>query len=72
MSRIMDRNGVLKIVSVIIAFILWLYAVSELNPEVTRPLSDIEIEIENEEILINKGFTLVKDPRQEQISEFGV
>ncbi len=62
MSRIMDRNGVLKIVSVIIAFILWLYAVSELNPEVTRPLSDIEIEIENEEILINKGFTLVKDP----------
>lgn len=62
MSRIMERNGVLKIVSVVIAIILWLYAVSELNPEVTRPLSDIEIQIENAEILENRGLTLVKDP----------
>lgn len=62
MSRFFERNGTLKVLSVIIAVILWLYAVSELNPETTNSIYDIPIEIKNEDALKDKQLTLAADP----------
>jgi hypothetical protein len=53
-SRLLKNNLSLKIISVIVAIILWLYAVSELNPETTKPINDIPVEIINMQILNEK------------------
>lgn len=62
MSRIFERNGTLKIISVVIAIILWMYAVSELNPETTLNITDVPIAIINEDILKDKKLTIAYDP----------
>ncbi|HHU48695.1 MAG: YbbR-like domain-containing protein [Caldicoprobacterales bacterium] len=61
-SRLLKNNLSLKIISVIVAIILWLYAVSELNPETTKSINDIPVEIINEEILNERNLTLAEDP----------
>ncbi|HOB19425.1 MAG TPA: CdaR family protein [Candidatus Atribacteria bacterium] len=60
--KLFERNGAIKVLSVVIAFILWLYAVSELNPEATKSITDIPIIVQNADELWNKGLTLAKDP----------
>lgn len=60
--KLFERNGAIKVISVVIAFILWLYAVSELNPEATKSITDIPIIVQNADELWNKGLTLAKDP----------
>lgn len=62
MSRIFERNGVLKIISVIIAIILWLYATSELNPEIPKELNGVPIDIINHDTLEDNNLILVYDP----------
>lgn len=61
-SRFFQNNLSLKIVSVIIAIILWLYAVSELNPETTISVTDVPVIIENEDVLNKKQLSLVDKP----------
>ena len=58
----MTSNLSLKIISVIAAIILWLYAVSELNPETTKTINDIPVEIINMDALNEKNLTLAEDP----------
>ncbi len=57
-SRFFQNNLSLKIVSVIIAIILWLYAVSELNPETTISVTDVPVIIENEDVLNKKQLSV--------------
>jgi len=61
-SSFLKNNLSLKIISVIVAIILWLYAVSELNPETTKTINDIPIEIINIDALNEKNLTLAEDP----------
>ena len=61
-SRFLTSNLSLKIISVIAAIILWLYAVSELNPETTKTINDIPVEIINMDALNEKNLTLAEDP----------
>jgi YbbR domain-containing protein len=61
-SRFFQNNLTLKIISVIIAIILWLYAVSELNPEVTKNISDIPVTVMNEDALNGLQLTLAEKP----------
>ncbi|HHT65467.1 MAG: YbbR-like domain-containing protein [Caldicoprobacterales bacterium] len=63
-SRFLSNNLSLKIISVIVAIILWLYAVSELNPETTKPIYDVPIEIINMQILNDKNLSLVENPEE--------
>ena len=52
----------MKIISVIVAIILWLYAVSELNPETTKTITDVPVEVINMDALNEKNLTLLDDP----------
>lgn len=61
-SRFLSNNLSLKIISVIVAIILWLYAVSELNPETTKPIYDVPVEIINMDTLNEKNLSLVENP----------
>ena len=63
-SRLLKNNLSLKIISVVVAIILWLYAVSELNPETTKTFNDIPIEIINMNELNEKNLTLAENPEQ--------
>jgi YbbR domain-containing protein len=63
-SRLLKNNLSLKIISVIVAIILWLYAVSELNPETTKPIYDIPVEIINMDVLNEKNLTLAEEPEK--------
>lgn len=61
-SNFLKNNLSLKIISVIVAIILWLYAVSELNPETTKTITDVPVEVINMDALNEKNLTLVDDP----------
>ncbi|HHY81103.1 MAG TPA: hypothetical protein GX505_00255 [Clostridiales bacterium] len=61
-SNFFTNNLSIKIISLIVAIILWLYAVSELNPEVTKNITDVKVEIINMDVLNDKQLTLVEDP----------
>ncbi len=62
MSRVFDNNSVLKVISVIIAIMLWLYATSELNPETTKIISEVPIDIIHQDVLEDNQMILVYDP----------
>jgi YbbR domain-containing protein len=61
-SKFFKNNLSLKIISLIVAIILWFFAISELNPERTQNLSNIPVEIINMDQLNRKNLTLVEDP----------
>ena len=64
MSRWFEKNGTLKIISVIFAVILWMYAVDELNPETTRLVNQVPVEVINESQLAQQQMILVEDPQR--------
>lgn len=43
-----DRNFRMKIIAAFFAFILWAYVMSEVNPEIVRTISNVEVDILNE------------------------
>ncbi|MBM7581594.1 YbbR domain-containing protein [Caldicoprobacter guelmensis] len=57
----LGKNFALKLISVIIAIILWLIAIREQNPEVTRNYDSVPVKIVNEDKFKEKGLTLVYD-----------
>ncbi len=68
----LGRNFALKLISVIIAIILWLIAIREQNPEVTRNYDNVPVKIVNEDEFEEKGLTLVYDiPSEVNISVRG-
>jgi len=62
MSRLFERNGTLKIISVFFAIVLWLYAVSELNPEISWTISNVPVTILNEDKLVKRDLILAYEP----------
>ncbi len=65
MTRIFERNGTLKIISVVFAIILWIYAVSDLNPETTLSVNIRSIDIINEDNLSDREMILAGDPQKQ-------
>ena len=61
-NRFFSNNLSLKLISIIVAIILWFYAVSELNPEITKSITDVPIEIINMEKLTQRNLTLTETP----------
>ena len=61
MSNRFSKNLALKIISVIFAIILWLVAIRDQNPEISRSYENIPVEIVNEAKFQAKGLSLVFD-----------
>ena len=61
MANGFSKNLALKIISVIFAIILWLVAIREQNPEISRSYDNIPVEIVNEAKFRAKGLSLVFD-----------
>ncbi|AFK86077.1 CdaR family protein [Thermoanaerobacterium saccharolyticum] len=57
----LSKNLPIKILSVVIAFILWLYVMGEKNPEISYDVSNIPVNIVNVNTLDKKGLTLIGD-----------
>lgn len=60
MDSILNRNLALKIVSVLVAIILWFIAIRDHNPEITRRFDNIKVTVENEDKLETNGLTLTQ------------
>ncbi len=56
-----SHNLGLKFISLIFAFLLWSFVTNSTNPERTKNISDVKIEIQGEEILAEKGFSIRDD-----------
>ena len=61
MTSRFSKNLALKIISVIFAIILWLVAIRDQNPEISRSYENIPVEIVNEAKFQAKGLSLVFD-----------
>jgi len=61
MTNRFSKNLALKIISVIFAIILWLVAIRDQNPEISRSYENIPVELVNETKFRAKGLSLVFD-----------
>lgn len=61
-AEFFKKNLSLKIIAVILAIILWFYAIGEENPERMQNLYDIPVEIVNIDKLNGKNLTLAEEP----------
>ncbi|WP_434565049.1 CdaR family protein [Thermoanaerobacterium thermosaccharolyticum] len=57
----LSKNITIKILSVVLAFILWLYVMGEKNPEISYDVGNIPVNIVNLNTLDKKGLTLIGD-----------
>ncbi|WP_094397481.1 CdaR family protein [Thermoanaerobacterium thermosaccharolyticum] len=57
----LSKNITIKILSVVLAFILWLYVMGEKNPEISYDVGNIPVNIVNVNTLDKKGLTLIGD-----------
>ncbi len=55
------RDSVLKIISLVIAILLWIYIIAVVDPSVTITVRDIPIRYTNQNVLEEKGLCLVSD-----------
>lgn len=55
----LNKNITIKILSVVLAFVLWLYVMGEKNPEITVDIGNIPVNIVNVNTLEKKGLTLI-------------
>lgn len=53
------RNTTPKIVSILVALVLWLYVMGEVNPETDILLSNIKVQLLNQEELKNDGLVVI-------------
>lgn len=54
-----SRNAMTKIVSVIIAIVLWMYVIGEVNPEIISEINNIEVKLVNVEKLEQSGLVVM-------------
>lgn len=54
-----SRNTTPKIVSILFALVLWLYVMSEVNPETNTVINDLKVELLNMEELKNSGLVII-------------
>lgn len=57
----LKNKNVLRIISLIIAVLLWVYVTGEVNPETKEKISNIEITFVNTDILADRGLAVVHD-----------
>ena len=58
----MLRNkNIVRILSLLIAVVLWAYVMGEINPETTIKFKNINVEILNQESLEDRGLALIED-----------
>ncbi len=57
----LENKNVLKILSLIIAILLWIYVMGEVNPESKEKINDIEVTFVNTEQLADEGLAVVHD-----------
>lgn len=62
-----NNDWTLKIFALLLAIFLWSYVMSEVNPEITRKYSSIELEFSNTESLAREGLEIM-DPKEAKIS----
>lgn len=55
----LENKNVLKIISLIIAVLLWVYVMGEVNPDTKEKISDIEVTFVNTEKLADDGLAVV-------------
>ena len=55
------RDSVLKIVSFVVALLLWFYIIAVIDPSVDITVKDIPIRYTNEQLVVDKGLCLVSD-----------
>jgi YbbR domain-containing protein len=60
-EKLTNHNWLLKLISVILAVILWLIVVNINHPEVTKSITVRNVVYENEETIINSGYTYSVD-----------
>ena len=60
MKEKIGNNLVLKIFSVIFAFLLWVFVINVDNPVITRSFSDVPVDMLNEQVLddLNQTYTI--------------
>lgn len=57
----LKNKNVLRIISLIIAVLLWVYVTGEVNPETKEKISNIEVTFVNTDILADRGLAVVYD-----------
>lgn len=57
----LENKNVLKIISLVIAILLWIYVMGEVNPETKEKISDIEVTFVNTEQLADEGLAVLHD-----------
>ncbi len=65
MKKLIENDRLLKVVSVVIALIIWLYIIIILDPDVEVAVRDIPIQIIGEEQLEEQGLSIVNESATE-------
>lgn len=63
MSNWFKRNLNIKIISILVAVVIWLIVTNSTNPFVSRTVYNVPVIFENEEFLDQNGYTLKNSPR---------
>ncbi|MGB9808643.1 MAG: CdaR family protein [Caldanaerobacter sp.] len=57
----LTKNFTIKLLSLILAFLLWLYVMGEENPEIPYEISNVPVKLINVDTLEKKGLTLLEE-----------
>ncbi|MEW9081848.1 YbbR-like domain-containing protein [Caldanaerobacter subterraneus] len=57
----LTKNFTIKLLSLILAFLLWLYVMGEENPEIPYEISNVPVKLVNVDTLEKKGLTLLEE-----------
>jgi YbbR domain-containing protein len=58
-SSTFKKNTLPKLFSIIFAIVFWIYVMDQVNPEMTRSFSDINVGFQNTSILKERGLTII-------------
>lgn len=63
-----ENKNIIRILSLIIAVLLWIYVMGEVDPETKAKISDINLAYANTETLTDKGLAIAQDGSADKIS----
>src|SRR5690554_6790172 len=58
MINLFNNNKTMWVVSIIVATLLWMYVISDKNPEILDNINDIPVSLINKETLEEKGLVI--------------
>ncbi len=56
----LSRNATPKIISIIVALVMWLYVMGEVNPEIIKEFTGMKVQLLNVETLRESGLTVIE------------